>query len=63
MIDTLGKVGDFIGGFGVVVTVIYLAIRIRRSMKASRAEMTMDLYLAILEQGRFVSWKACSASS
>ncbi len=41
MIETLGNLGDFIGGIGVIVTLIYLAGQIRqnsRSVKAASAQ-------------------------
>ena len=36
MTETLGNIGDFIGGFGVVVTVIYLAYQIRQNTLSTR---------------------------
>jgi len=37
MIESLGNIGDFIGGFGVVVTVIYLAYQIRQNTASTRS--------------------------
>ena len=37
MIDVLGNLGDFIGGFGVVVTVIYLAYQVRQNTASTRS--------------------------
>lgn len=37
MTETLGNLGDFIGGFGVVVTVIYLAYQIRQNTASTRS--------------------------
>ena len=36
MIETLGNLGDFIGGIAVVVTLLYLALQIRQSTKATK---------------------------
>jgi hypothetical protein len=38
MLDALGNIGDFLGGIGVVVTLIYLAAQIRQSTRSSRTE-------------------------
>ncbi len=37
MIESLGNIGDFIGGFGVVVTVVYLAYQIRQNTASTRS--------------------------
>jgi hypothetical protein len=36
MLDNLGNIGDFIGGIGVVVTLIYLVTQIRQNTRALR---------------------------
>ena len=36
MIENLGNIGDFIGGVGVVVTLIYLATQIRQNTRSLR---------------------------
>lgn len=36
MIETLGNLGDFIGGMGVVVTLVYLASQIRQNTRSIR---------------------------
>ncbi len=41
--DTLGNLGDFIGGIGVVVTLVYLAFQIRHNTQASRAATFLGL--------------------
>ena len=38
MLDALGNVGDFLGGIGVVVTLLYLAAQIRQNTRPSRTE-------------------------
>lgn len=37
MLDHLGNIGDFLGGIGVVVTLLYLALQIRQNTKTMRA--------------------------
>ena len=44
MIEALGNIGDFVGGVGVVVTLLYLAIQIRqnsRTVRAASAQQTL----------------------
>ena len=36
MIEALGNIGDFVGGFGVIITIIYLAIQIRSNTESNR---------------------------
>ena len=43
-IEFLGNIGDFIGGIGVIVTLIYLALQIRQNTVATRA----DSYQAVV---------------
>jgi hypothetical protein len=48
-LDTLGNLGDFIGGFAVIVSVIYLARQIRQNtgmLRASALSATTDTYVA-----------------
>jgi hypothetical protein len=48
-IETLGNVGDFIGGIAVIVSLIYLALQIRqntRMLRASALSSTTDTYVA-----------------
>ena len=45
MLEALGNIGDFVGGIGVVVTLIYLAIQIRinsKTVKSAAAESVMQ---------------------
>lgn len=37
MLDTLGNLGDFIGGIAVVITLIYLAVQVRQNTSALKA--------------------------
>ena len=41
--ETLGNLGDFVGGVGVVVTLVYLAFQIRQNTRASRAATLLGL--------------------
>ena len=43
MIETLGNLGDFIGGIAVVVTLIYLAVQVRQSTRATRVASMVDI--------------------
>ena len=50
-LDALGNIGDFVGGLGVVITLIYLAFQIRQntrqveqSLQVSRAQALRDTY-------------------
>ena len=43
MLEALGNIGDFLGGIGVVVTLLYLAGQIRQNTRASRAETYQGL--------------------
>jgi hypothetical protein len=36
VLEALGNIGDFLGGFGVVVTLIYLASQIRQNTRSTR---------------------------
>jgi hypothetical protein len=37
MLDTLGNLGDFIGGIGVIITVAYLAYQVRLNTNSTRS--------------------------
>ena len=41
-LEDLGNIGEFVGGIGVVVTLIYLAIQIRQNTAAVRTAAGMD---------------------
>jgi len=54
MLDTLGNIGDFVGGIGVVVTLLYLAVQIRASRLQTLAEdttMAVDRWLTAQTKG------------
>ena len=37
MIESLGNIGDFVGGIGVVVSLVYLATQSRQNARSTRA--------------------------
>ena len=43
MLDSLGNLGDFLGGLGVVVTLVYLAMQIRQNTDALRRDSYQSL--------------------
>jgi hypothetical protein len=49
MLGALGDLGDFIGGIGVVVTLVYLAIQIRRNTEQTRLNTAGDAWSGILD--------------
>jgi len=51
MIENLGNIGDFIGGIGVVITLVYLASQIRqntRSLRLSSIQQVMGTSVSVL---------------
>jgi hypothetical protein len=53
-LSDLGDLGDFLGGIGVIVTLIYLAIQIRRNTFAVRSTSLDSAYAAHMEFQRTV---------
>ncbi len=52
MIENLGNIGDFIGGIGVVITLIYLATQVRqntRSLRLTSLQQIMGTSVSINE--------------
>ena len=39
-LGTMSQLGDFVGGFGVILSLVYLAIQIRSNTNSQRADMT-----------------------
>lgn len=37
MLENLGNIGDFLGGIGVVITLVYLAVQIRQNTRQLRS--------------------------
>lgn len=54
MLDALGNIGDFLGGLGVVITLLYLAIQIRQNTRSSRTESYQAAVAAVSEFTREV---------
>jgi len=50
MLDALGNVGDFLGGVGVVVTLLYLAVQIRQNTRSSRTESYQAAVSSVSDQ-------------
>jgi hypothetical protein len=49
MVETLGNIGDFVGGVGVVITLFYLAFQIRATRLQALAEDTTNAVRGWLE--------------
>ena len=49
MIEALGNIGDFVGGIGVVVTLIYLSVQVRQNSRSVRSASAQAM-LASLSQ-------------
>ncbi len=49
MIDSLGDIGDFVGGIGVVITLAYLAVQIRHSSKVAALSAGHSFSIGITE--------------
>lgn len=52
-LETLSQLGAFIGGFGVIFTLIYLAIQLRSNTSSQRADMTARILERLSAQQRF----------
>ena len=39
-LETLSQLGEFVGGFGVILSLVYLAIQVRSNTNSQRADMT-----------------------
>ena len=53
-LSDLGDLGDFLGGIGVIATLVYLAIQIRRNTMAVRSTSLDSAYAAHMEFQRTV---------
>jgi hypothetical protein len=49
MLDSLGDIGDFVGGIGVVITLAYLAVQIRHSSKVAALSAGHSISIGITE--------------
>ena len=54
MLDAFGNIGDFVGGIGVIITLLYLAAQIRQNTKSSRTQSYQAAVAAISEWTREV---------
>jgi hypothetical protein len=54
LIETLGNIGDFLGGLGVLVTLVYLSLQIRQNTIATRTNSYQDVVTAMSEWSRNV---------
>jgi hypothetical protein len=54
MLETLGNLGDFLGGAGVLVSLIYLAIQIRHNTTAGKADSYQAVVSAVSDWSREV---------
>ena len=55
MLESLGNIGDFVGGIAVVVTLVYLATQIRENTRATRASTVHDLWQHSMEFSRLAA--------
>ncbi|MBL4621453.1 MAG: hypothetical protein JKY89_03565 [Immundisolibacteraceae bacterium] len=55
MIETLGSLGSFIGGFGVIISVVYLAIQIRQNTKSLSSAAYQQIVTSISDWSRAVA--------
>ena len=49
MLEDLGNIGDFLGGIGVVVTLAYLAVQIRKNTRSVRSAALDSISTSISE--------------
>lgn len=59
MLENLGNLGDFLGGIGVVITLLYLAVQVRQNTKQLRSDaeaaLTRSLEGQTEEVGNWIS--------
>jgi hypothetical protein len=53
-IDALGNIGDFLGGLGVIVTLVYLALQVRQNTITSKTNSYQEAVSAVSEWSREV---------
>jgi hypothetical protein len=61
-LEALGNLGELVGGVGVVVTLAYLAVQIRRSATASRSVAIQSVYSEFAAFGRLLGSNSQVAS-
>ena len=55
MIEVLGSLGSFVGGFGVIISVIYLALQIRQNTKSLSSAAYQQIVASISDWSREVA--------
>jgi hypothetical protein len=50
--ETLGNIGDFVGGIAVIITLIYLAVQIRENSRSTRLAAMQSTMLAAQNVGK-----------
>jgi hypothetical protein len=55
-LETLSQLGEFIGGFGVILTLIYLAIQLRNNTSSQRADMTARILERLSAQQHYLGF-------
>jgi hypothetical protein len=55
-LSDLGDLGDFLGGIGVFITLVYLAIQVRRNTMAVRSTSLDSAYAAHMEFRDHLFW-------
>ena len=54
LVEALGNIGDFVGGIGVVATLIYLAVQIRQNTRAMRMATRQEIVAGAREWNRLL---------
>ena len=54
MLEDLGNIGDFVGGIGVIATLIYLAIQIRQNTRAVRTASRQEIVAGARDWNRLL---------
>jgi len=54
LLEALGNIGDFVGGIGVVVTLLYLAVQIRHNTRSVRTASRQEIAAGIREWNRML---------
>jgi len=63
-LEDLGNIGDFLGGIGVVVTLVYLAVQIRRNTEQLRSDADLRRVTGLDEMTRALGlWQADIAAN
>jgi hypothetical protein len=52
-LEALGNLGDFLGGIGVVITLLYLAIQIRQNTRQMRMDAAAARTTALEDTTRY----------